>query len=605
MGNVAGVGVERPFSQAWRQTLTRKPGIATKGAMKPALLLLALLVLFAGLLDASAQQLHPGLRSSEAFLTALQGKTWETSFTVYPRIRFETDRIEYLDDRGQITGKLSKVSYPEPGFAKAEFNDGSFHFFIFSDDLESFVIANMKDMSEFKVEGSASPTTLPMTNDAAPLTLTFLDNPFWKAARLHAGKLEVLDGSGAVFATNPSFAYSSQTHGVILPQKQFGAVVLSRQKPGGGWYLSGRNLGTGVRTDVSGYFRQFLRTRLSQFPLWSAHFNYSLLQAGKEQMASGQEAFALQLAVDRHGENSDLVARCLQEMGKLRGYARSYEKAAQLHSQALAKARVSLAQDKEALLDIGTDLAGSQNDAGAFAAAKQTLADIYGMLPAPGGNIASTYFFYEALGTAEFGLRNYSQAIKLFADNLKRVQEANLKGNMVSMQLSLVAAYLASGQTSAAEGCLKQCLEVQDQWQKENPTYNFDTWKLAFACVALGKNQEALKYAPTKQRRNWVAYEEYGRLVSLLHGGDRAAAQTLAKEFVGRFNNIQEINIRDDIDPITVKLTEAIADPTPAKIAALEQIWAGQVDSLRNRPLKNYLFARVMVLTLAKLKGKG
>lgn len=556
---------------------------------------------------AAAQKPHPALQSQEAFFAEIQGKKWETSFTSYPRIRFEKDRIDFVGDDGKVTGRMINVSYPEPGQVRVEFRDKSFHLFVFSDDLETFVICNMLEANPFTLEAGAGAgaAALPVAATDAPLTISFVDNPFWKAGRLHADKMELLDGSGAVFATHPAFAYSSRVQGVALQEKQAGAVVLSRQKPGTGWYLKGRNLGTGLRTDVVGPFRMFLRTHLSKFQLRSAHFIYPLLLAGKDQLAAGQERYAVKLNKDGYGDSSDKVARCLQEMGKLRGYARSYAGAAALLAESLAHAKTSLATDKSALLDISTDLASSQNDAGDFAGAKKTLAEAHALLPAPGGDIGGFYFFYDALGAAEFGLRNYSQAAKVFADNLKRVQDAGYKSNIVTTLLNLIPCHLAQGQAAQAETALRQCMETQDQWQKENPNHKFDNWKLAFACVALGKNQEAVKYSPVySQRRSWVSYEEYGRMVSLYNSGDKAGAQTLAKQFVERFSNINEINIRDDMDPITVALTLAIANQTPDAITALEQVWAAQVDSLRNRPLKNYVFAKVMVLTLAKLKGR-
>lgn len=535
-------------------------------------------------------------------MAELTGKKWECSFTSAPRLRFGEGKIEVLDDSGKVTSSLPKVSHPEPGIVRADFTKG-FQLFIFADDLESFVLASGEQESGFALGGGAA--RLPVAATDAAMTISFTDNPFWKQARLSADKMEILDGSGEVFATNPAFSYTPQVQGVALPEKQAGCLILSRQKPGTGWYVSGRNLGVGVRTDKYGYFRPFLRTQLSNYPLRSAHFNYPLLVAGKEQMATAQERYAVKLVGDNFGEASDKMAYCLNEMGTLRRNARSYAKAPALHAEALAHAKTSLSSNKEVLLDFGTDLATSQNDAGDFAGAKKTLAEAYALLPAPGGNVVPTYEFYYRLATAEFGLRNYAVAAQHFIDNSKRAGGAKLSGRVLESLLGLIPCQLAQNQAGLAESTLTQAFGVQKQRQAESKGTQFDTWRLAFACVALGKNKEALQWARVNnQRKNWISYEEFGHLVSLLHGGDQAAAQALAKSFAGRFNDIEEgITVRDDMDTITGKLTVAIADPSPANIAELEQTWAAQVDSLRNRPLKNYIFARVMVLTLAKLKS--
>ncbi|HEY1050373.1 MAG TPA: hypothetical protein VGE39_11480, partial [Prosthecobacter sp.] len=529
----------------------------------------AVLACFVGFSAIHAQQPaatpHPALQSQEAFLAELAGKKWECSFTTLPELRFHADKIEVIAPDGKVSSTLSKVSHPEPGMVRVDYRTG-FQFFIFADDMESFVLTSMQEQSGIEVGGGGAATKLPVEAADAPLTISFTDNPFWKQARLGADKMEILDGSGNVFATNPAFSYTPHVMGVALPEKKMGAVILSRQKPGTGWYVNGNNLGVGVRTDKSGYFRTFLRTQLSGYPLRSAHFNYPLLIAGKGQLATAHEHYAVKLVGDQYGDNSDKVAHALNEMGTLRRYARSYTGAAALHAQALAEAKTRLASDKPKLLDFSTDLAVSQNDSGDFAGAKKTLAEAYALLPAPGGNVYPTYFFYEALAMAEFGLRDYPVAAQHFIDNSKRAREGKIEGSVLQSLLYLMPCQLAQNQTGLAEATLAQAMQVQKARQDANTRLRYDTWELAFACVALGKNKEALQWARVSaQRKNWVSYEEYGHLVSLLHGGDRAAAQSLAKDFIGRFGNMQEdVNVRNDIDPITVKLTVAIAEPTPA-----------------------------------------
>lgn len=546
-----------------------------------------------------AQTPHAALASSEAFMAEIVNKKWECSFTAYPQVRFLGDKIEAMA-ADAIISTLSTVSTLEPGIVCAQYKGGSQAVYVFGDDLQTFVLGTMSEMDEFSVAGGAS--KLPVVGEG-PLEVDFKENPFWKKIRVHADKVEVLDAEGKVFATHEAYAFLPQVLGVVLPEKRVGMVVLSRQRPGMGWFLSGKLLGTGVRTDKSGYFRPVLKSTLTGFALRSVQFSYALLNAGYESLASGQERYGMENAANYYGETSEKVAEAWNHIGTLRGYRRSYAKAPEYHQKALDHLKTHLSSDKAKILEYSTDLAGSRNDNGDFAGAKTALAEAHPLLASGGDDFRSAYLFYQQLGMAEFGLRNHSQAARLFLENAKRAEAAKMTGNVTESLLYAIPCQMMQNQTAQAEASLKQCMQVQDERTKANPNYDYDTWKLAFACVALGKNAEAEKYAPTRKRQNWVAYEEYGRMVSLFHGNDRTGAQSLAKDFMGRFSNIQEINIRNDIDPIAVKLTEAIAEQTPQAIAALEQVWAAQVDSLRNRPLKNYVFAKVMMTTLARLKS--
>ena len=540
----------------------------------------------------------PALASPEAFMTEIANKKWECSYTSYPQVRFIGDKIEALA-ADAILSTTTGAKVVEPGILRQDFRDGSFGVFIFSDDLQSFVMGLMTEMDEFTAE---TPDGLP-AEGGSPLGVTFTKHPFWNKSRLHADKMELLDSMGKVFATNECYSFLPQVRGVVLPEKQAGMIVMSRQSPGKGWFLSGKFLGTGVRTDRAGFFKPPLQSKLTQFPLRSAQFSYALLNAGFEQLAEGQERYGLINAANYYGETSEQVGEAWSHAGTLRGWSRSYAKAPEYHRKALEHVRQHFSSDRQKTLDYSINLASSLNDAGDFAGAKKALADAYPLLAKDGGNFRGTFLFHEELGTAEFGLRSYPQAAKAFLENIQRAQTARMTGNVVESLLQLIPCQMMQNQAAQAEASLKQLMQVQDERTKSSPSYDFDTWKIAFACVALGKNEDAVKYAPVRQRQNWVAYEEYGRMVSLFNSGDKAGAQALAREFVGRFSNVGDIRVRNDIDPITVKLTQAIAEQTPAAIGALEQLWASQVENLRSRPLKNYAFAKVMVATIAKLKA--
>jgi len=542
-------------------------------------------------------QVSEALQSPENFWAALKGVDWECSFNSYQRLRFGPEKIELLGQDGKITGGLINISLLEPGAIRVDYNNGGVVIFWFGDDLKSFVVANMKDISEFDIPGASAPVTLPTSG----VEISFKDNPFWKKARLQPSAMEVLDDSGSAYATNQGFAFSPRALGVKLPEKGVGAAFLSRQRAGG-WYLTGLHLGSGVRTQGVGLFRPFLRSKMRDFAMRSAHFNRHLLLSGQEQMASAQEQYALYNAISFYGENSEPTIYAMSEMGKLRGYALSYERAADWQQQAYTAAKAHLSGDTAKLFEIGTDYAESQSDRGDFAGAKATLAEVQPYLPAS-NNPRDVYPYYRALGAAEFGLRNYAQAAQLFSDNQKRAQEASMEGSEIEAILDAAACYMALNQQLEAAARVSFAISRQDEMKKQFPKYTFDTYKLSMACSIMQKWPEATRFSEDGQRRNWVSYMEYARLFSLLCQGKKEEAKKLAQEINQRFKGgVDEIQIRRDIDAMVVSITKSVHDQTPQAVAELEQAWARQVESLRKRPLQNYIFARIMVASIAELK---
>lgn len=558
--------------------------------------------LVAGSLIPALGQQASVFQTTESFLAALNNAKWECSFNSYPRLRFGATSIDILGNDNKVTSTLTRVTHVEPGLIRVDFNKGVV-LFSFSEDLKTFVIANMTDITQFDIPSATDPVALPKTENDPPLEVVFKDHGFWNKMRVRGETMEVLDDTGNPMITNAGFRFLPHSLGVQLPDKGAGMILLSRQRPGG-WYLSGRHVGSGVRTEVAGIFRPDSRSKMTNFALRSAHFNRPLLRAGHEEQAYAQERYAIYNAMNVYGETSEQTLYAYNEIGKFRGYERSYDRATDWHTKAYEEAKKGFGNDKPKLLEIGTDLAEAQADKGDFATAKTTLAEVLPHLPSE-GDVRIPYTFYKALGAAEFGLRNYPQAATHFAANQKRATEVDYHGYVIDASLDLAACQMAQNQPLEAAASVRVAMDRQDAWTKKNPNYNFDTYKLALACVAIKKWDEAIKYSSLNTRRTGsVAYEEYARLLALLNRGDKPGAQKLAQGFINRFSDgLDEIQIRRDIDAMTVQITAAAAALTPSATAELERVWAQQVESLRKRPLQNYIFARVMVDAIAGLKS--
>jgi hypothetical protein len=541
------------------------------------------------------------MASSESFMAALRGKDWECSFNSYPRLRFAGETIELLAQDGKISSTLKSVSVLEPGIIKVDYSSGAMVLFIFSEDMKSFVIANMKNMSEFEVKDGTAPVKLPNSAEAVPVEVTFKDNPYWGGASVHASRVEIKDPEGKVFATNEGFAYYPHVLGLKLPEKGAGVVVFSRKRPGG-WYLGGRHLGAGARTDFAGLFRTSLRSRMRDFALRSAHFPRALLRIGHEQAAFAQEQYALYNAENVYGENSEQSIFSMNEMGKLRGFALSFDGAAAWHGRAYAAAKEHFAQDSTKLFELGTDYGDSLGDQGNFEESKKILAEVQPHVPT-GGNLRIPFNYYKALGAAEFGLRNYAQAAEIFAANQQRAVEGKMEGNEVESILDQAACFMALNRPVEAATKVSLAATRQEEVIKQYPRITFDTYKLSMACSVVQKWPEAQQFSNVPRRNGSVTYMECARLLSLICQGDKAGAQKMAQDFTKRYGgDMEDIEIRRDIDAMIVSMTRAAAEQNAPAIADLEKAWAQQVESLRKRPLQNYIFARVMVASIASLK---
>jgi len=565
-----------------------------------ALLVSAVLCLIPAL-SVLGQSADSALESEASFIEALADVQWECSFTAYPRVEFFADRVEVLDRSGKVTRKLSPVEVPEPGLMKLSFNSGASAWFVFAEDMQSFVIANMDKVYPFAIAGPAV-TSWPVEGDGTELALNLESHPDWQGLSVTGDSVTATgDNTGDSMA---AARYLPRALGVFSPLKGASFVLLSREKAGG-WWMQGKHLGTGSRTSRSGVFKPPARTLLKDYPLRSTQFSYALLRAGHKMEAAAQEQYAARMIAGLYGETSEKVIHGYREMGDVRGYTRSYQEAPEWHEKAYRLARQNLSDRADELLDYGTRYAGSLADRGDFELAKSVIQEVRSYVDQVNYegktaiNLINSY--YETVGEIEFGMRVYDQSATTFMTGAERALGVKYSSTAVRFYLHAAASQLAAGQRDKATATLQLAIDLQRQRQKDNPKSKYDTYRLAFACVALQQFDVALEFAPVSTRRSSVLYEEYARLVALWNSGDREAASEFARDIGGRFDELSDIQIRRDIDAMTVELTSALSDPSAQRARAFEQAWADQAESLRKRPLKNYLFARVMVDVIAGL----
>ncbi|MCB1064989.1 MAG: tetratricopeptide repeat protein [Verrucomicrobiae bacterium] len=525
------------------------------------------------------------------FVSGLDGVSYECSFLSNPRMKFFADRIENLDLKGKTTGTLKNFSYLEPGLGKIEYTSGASAWIAFSDDLSAFAIANMEKV--YDCTGTEAGATFSETN--APTTLTISGHPTIAKIAVEANTITLYSADGTKIGERQAFRFLPHAIGFIDENFKDGFLLLSREKPGG-WWMEGNHLGTGVRTDKGGIFQLNTSSPLRNFVQRSVQFPKVLLRAKQPSTAEAQEHYAVSLLEEVFKDDgAPGKIHGYKEIGMTRANHLDREAAIPWYEKAHTLAMAHLDADPKNRLHYITLYGDGLADVGEFDRALEVLREgepLLGKID----DVQTRYLWHEAIGKAEFGARRYEPAIEQFESKAKLAEEANFQGVISYANMEIATCYRAAGNTDEALAALDKAIAAQDKRQSENPKANYDTYRLAFACAAFERWDDALRFAPLTNRRSSVTYQEYARLAALWNRGDAEEATKLAKLFASRFgDDLDEVLIRRDMDTMTVRLTEAIAQPSSANSAAFSAEWDHQKESLKKRPLENYLFALVLL----------
>ena len=329
---------------------------------------------------------------------------------------------------------------------------------------------------------------------------------------------------------------------------------------------------------------------------------YFFLRGRRMPEAAAQEANALMMTGWTHGAESEEAVWAMRQFATQRGWVSDYEGAADWATQAVVKMKSLPTVDPSFREDVLAAQVRGLSNAGRFEDARQVLQeiDVAAMTETRKQLMEPSVRRY--LGAIEFGLRRYAEAETLLRNNVELWKANGFTAAAGADAISWVACRVALGQD--ATEALARASELEAEVASKRRSGSTDSWRLALAHAAVGRWEEALRYAPMQQRKSGVGYTEFARMMTLLAKGDRREAIELAKQLQKRFTSLDELNLQDDLDAMYVALMRALAEGTGAAIQAAQTQWQTAVPNLKNRPLENYLAAKVIVVCLAKLNGR-
>lgn len=532
------------------------------------------------------------------FPEAVRDVVYATPGVSIPLLRFQPEQADILDSKDGLKSAYKPIEWLEPCLARRQRDSGEVQWWVFAEDHVSGVYGYLNGEIEVTLAGEG-PSVLPEPDAEAGLEVKFTPLDQWQVLRVWADHVEAEGAAGK--ETFDAVRWFPNLLQVLLPEGESGFLVLSKTGPKA-WWSRGRSVSPMIRRDVAGAFRRRLQSPIESFTGNSVQFPYLLLRGGRMTEAAAQERNALEMVRRNSKEKEKDEISALRQFATQRRWNRDYEAAAVWTEKAWAMAQQPGTLDAKERFVAGMDHAERLSDSGRFEEAKALLGALAGEVAPFGDTSGEAFSYYRAVGEVQFGLKDYSTAVETFRGNAERARTIKSLGSESFAMLNVLYCELAMG-GGQSENAIAEAVRLQDERQKANPKANYDTWKMALACAVTGRWEDALRFAPTRSRKGWVSYEEYARMLALIMKGDPGEAQTFAKTLEGRFEEVSEVNVRTDVDEMFLKLMEATAQGTPTALAAAEAQWKVDVQNLRDRPLTNYILARAIVASLAKLRG--
>jgi tetratricopeptide (TPR) repeat protein len=565
----------------------------------------ALVFLLLGPAVAAAQQNPSALASEAAFRAAIHNHFWECSASTYQRVRFVEDRLETVNDSGVVINTLRDGKCPAPGIMQFEFSNGTQGWFIFSDDLQTFVMSYTGSSNEFAVpEGAALPPFGKEGEPANGMLCMMIGHQDWKEVKFFRDKMELRGPDGVPYATNEAAVCLPHVLAVTLPAKKTGCAVFPRQGGKGTW-LPGWSLYFGVRQNLSGPFRPRYAVALSAGPGRSAQFIQALGKAQRWQEAHAAAIVALSEAREVHGETSTQVTAAMDIMATSYADLRRWVEAETWHSKALEHSLANHGANDAQVVGDATSFARMLLKQGKFEQARGVLDRVRERAPKLAGNVKELYWFHQLSGEAAFGMRDNAAATAEMQKAAKAVEGQNVDLTVIETLGYLTYCYLAQNNNAEAAKACAEYSKMVDKGKAEHPNQFFDTTQAALVWSSLGRWDDALRYLPDyppgSRQNPGIAVADVVRILVLWNSNKRKEARELAEKLVPRFS-ARGVPVNEGV-AVFMKLVEAIADPTTAKLTAAEQEWNTQVEEMKKRPLHNYAMARLVRFTLSSLPG--
>lgn len=537
------------------------------------------LLLFSGMLAFSQDKPF----SEADFLKALGESDYQCSYLSYSKLKFGEKTLTILDekDKEKSTGLAEVI---EPGIIKKPFRDGKSIWFVFAEDLETFIA--MHTVHEH-----------PATISGGKVSLENHDT--WSGIEIDKEVATPILKSGGNGQPFPLVKFNEYGYGAFYKNTGIkggvaSALVISRSGKTA-WWLEGFQIASGAKTFRNRDAKALRRSPNTESVRRTNQFAWYLLKMGKLDQAFAHERYAEYYLLDKYGEDSEKTIEGLRIIGELRASANQHKLGPYWIGKARDLAKKHLQDEPEKILEYEVELAWSQYQAGDYDGAMKTLKSLPQQPDLKKQFERREYDYANTISGIAFAQRDYDKAAtwqKLIADESVKYGHTNW---VKQGWLRTAAAFLAKGDSATALIALNSAIDVQEKLQKEKPR-NYETHELSFACSALEQWDAALKYSSEGNFKSYYEFEEVAKLLALWNQGNKRDAMTLARKIRDRFpNGLDSLRRTDETHEMFIALIDVLSEPDSSiKVNEFRKVWSVEKERLKVRPLHNFLFYRLV-----------